>query len=132
MMGLVVAILILVVLQLVVTLFLADRGQREMLEAIRRQDDRLRKRAGKQLETDDEEMIGHLVADLRDGETFLPQDTADGVAGELMRRHPGFHLAIRRGRSLTRPLRGRKSGKPTKPRFSPLRFLCLPLAAVLR
>ena len=92
MMGLVVAILILVVLQLVVTLFLADRGQREMLEAIRRQDDRLRKRAGKQLETDDEEMIGHLVADLRDGETFLPQDTADGVASELMRRHPDAKL----------------------------------------
>jgi len=92
MMGVVVAVLIVVVFHLVIALFLSDRSQREILDAIRRQDDRLRKRAERQVGEDDEDMIGHLVADLRDGETFLPQDTADGLAEELRRRHPNARL----------------------------------------
>jgi len=92
MQGIVIAVLIVVVLQLVVTLYIADRAQREILDAIRRQDDRLRKRAERQVGEDDEEFIGQLVEDLRDGQTGLSQGTADRVAQTLLDRHPDAKL----------------------------------------
>jgi len=92
MMGLAIATLIVVVFHLMVALFLSERAQREILDAIRRQDDRLRKRAERQVSEDDEDMIGQLVDDLRDGNTILPKSTADHVASELLARHPGARL----------------------------------------
>jgi len=92
MIGLVVAVLIVVVLNLLVTLYMADRFQREIMDAIRRQDDRLRKRAERQVSEDDEEFIGQLVEDLRDGNTGLSPGTAESVAQTLLERHPGAKL----------------------------------------
>ena len=61
---------------------------RNMISAISRQDDRVRKRLERQVQNSDEEDIGQLVDDLRRGGTDLGAGDANAVADVLLARHP--------------------------------------------
>jgi len=92
MLGIVITILVIVVLHTSMSLYLHIWGIAELTRAISRQDDRNRKRADRAVADDDEEFIGQLVDDLRNGESSLNQGDAAAVVQTLLERHPDAKL----------------------------------------
>lgn len=88
MIGVVIAILVLVALNLFVTILSGYALANVVQRSISRQDDRVRKRLERQVHEGDEDDLGQLVRNLRNGETLLPRDTAEAVAEEILERHP--------------------------------------------
>lgn len=82
MIWVVVAVLIVVSLHLVVDLYLNLWGVATLERAISRQDDRLRKRAERAVEEDDEDHLGQIADGLREFGTLSPEGDS------LMARHP--------------------------------------------
>jgi len=86
MLGIVIAILVVVVLHLMVTLYLNLWGVATLERAISRQDDRLRKRAERAVAEDDEDNLGQIADGLR--AIGIEPNEEDS----LMARHPGARL----------------------------------------